>query len=157
MPESWRYLSSSCSKSHGFIRGPCSITTTLMPARASSRAMMPPEAPEPTTTKSTVSLVLNVLLAMKRAPSGGVGLRAGIGFEARVIPVVVTEGRLPEVVVLDPDQRPAEVVVVAAVFRQGEQAKHREPPHGGEERGLVDLLQPGDLLRIGCRGERRIG
>ena len=34
------------------------MTTTLLPARESSRAMMPPDAPEPTITKSTVSLVL---------------------------------------------------------------------------------------------------
>jgi hypothetical protein len=57
MPDSMLYFSSSCSKSPGAMRGPCSITITLLPARDSSRAMMPPEAPEPTMTKSTVSLI----------------------------------------------------------------------------------------------------
>src|SRR5688572_17537046 len=156
MPESWRYLSSSCSKSPGAIRGPCSIRTTLMPACASSRAMIPPAAPEPTTMKSTVSLVVKVLLAMG-APSGGVGLGARIGFEPRVILVVVTERRLPEVAVDEADQVPPRAVVVAAVLGHRREPEHGQAAHRGEEGRLVDVFQPGDLLRLGCRGERHVG
>src|SRR5579859_5747818 len=157
MPASWRYFNSSCSKSSGSMRGPCSITTTLKPARDSSRAMMPPEAPEPTMTKSTVSLVLYVLRSMEAAPSEGVGLGAGIGHEALIILVVIAEGRLPGMVVDHADQVPARIVVIAAIFGQGDEAEQGEPPHRGEEGRLVDLVQPGDLLRLGRLGEGLAG
>src|ERR1700736_5374945 len=64
MPLRKLYFNSSCSKSPGPSRGPCSSTTTVNPARDSSRAMTPPAAPDPTTTKSTVSLGLNVRAVM---------------------------------------------------------------------------------------------
>ena len=53
MPPRNQYLSSSCSKSAGVRRAPCSSTTVLKPEVESSRASTPPAAPEPTTTKST--------------------------------------------------------------------------------------------------------
>lgn len=79
MPLRYAYLSSSCSKSPGPSRGPCSSTTTVNPARDSSRAMTPPAAPDPTTTKSTVSLGLNV-----RAVTSSVGRMAKSASSSRV-------------------------------------------------------------------------
>src|SRR6202040_1697452 len=53
--------------------GPCSKTTTLKPACDNSLAITPPAAPDPTMTKSTVSLGLNVRLVNRfsRRPSDG--------------------------------------------------------------------------------------
>src|SRR5438105_15805714 len=56
MREPWRKnLISSCVKSFSRRYGPCSRTTTLKPAVASSLAITPPAAPDLITTKSTVS------------------------------------------------------------------------------------------------------
>jgi hypothetical protein len=58
MPLRKLYFNSSCSKSADVKRGPCSSTTTVKTACDSSRAMTPPAAPEPITTKSTTSIEL---------------------------------------------------------------------------------------------------
>src|SRR2546426_7210709 len=121
-------LISSCSNCGGSTRGPCSSTTTVSPAVASSLAMMPRAAPEPTTTKSTVRL------GSKRTAG-----RAGrmLPAAARRLGVVVAERRLPGVAVLEADHPPARLVGVAAVGGQ------REHPH---ERGEAHLLEEGRLF-----------
>src|SRR5687768_2380742 len=124
MPESWRYFSSSCSNSCASSRGPCSMTTTLLPASASSRATMPPAEPEPTTMKSTVSLVGKVLRSMWLLPSGGDRRGAGVGNEPCVVLVVIAEGRGPEVAVHHAEHLPARIFVVAAIFGQRDHAEH---------------------------------
>jgi hypothetical protein len=52
--------SSSCVKSARVYCFPCSMRTTVWPSRVSSRATEPPAVPEPTTTKSTGSVVANL-------------------------------------------------------------------------------------------------
>src|SRR5712691_9205063 len=51
--------------------GPCSITTTFLPARASTAANTEPEAPAPTTTTSTFSFAMSPPL--RRRNVGHVG------------------------------------------------------------------------------------
>src|SRR6266853_4187387 len=59
---------SSCSKSLGSRRGPCSSTTTRNPFEDSSFARTPPAAPDPTITKSTTSVVLYLAAAAITRP-----------------------------------------------------------------------------------------
>ena len=90
--------------------------------RATTRARsVPPAAPEPMTTKSTVSLGLNLralMTALLRQTAW-----ARVGHESSVSGVVVTEGRLPGVLVDEAHQLPAEPVRVAAVGGQRQQAR----------------------------------
>src|SRR5882757_10048326 len=138
MPCRKMYLSSSCSKSAEVKRGPCSKSTTLKPPWDSSRAMTPPAAPEPTTTKSTVSLGLNLCAISS--------LLVGIGHEAGVLGVVVAERRREDMPVLEAHQLPTGPLIVPAIFRRAEHAQQREHALGFKERCVIHGLEEGDLL-----------
>src|SRR5271166_5246060 len=83
-----------------------------------------------------------------------------IRYEAGVFSIVVAEGRRKGMLVLETHHVPAGAAVIAAVFRRGEHAEHRQRAHAVEERSAIDCLQMGELiLRPGAgeRSRRRIG
>src|SRR5580692_4034338 len=57
LPFRRRLQMSELMRSESFQSGPCSSSTTFLPARASTAAKTPPEAPAPTMTASTFSCV----------------------------------------------------------------------------------------------------
>ncbi len=111
----------------------------------SSLAMMPPAAPDPTITKSTMSL------GRKRAAGRGCLL------PCQPLPVdvgvVVAERRLEARLMLEPEHVPAGVVAVAAPRRQREGADDGVEARGLEERRLLDVVEQLVLLRGRQRGE----
>src|SRR5215469_5307308 len=96
---------------------------------------MPPEIPEPTTTKSTC------LLGLKRA----IGF---LTFPARSgrFGVVVAERRLVVKFAVESDQLPTDLVPVAAVLRIRKEPGNRMRTDLREERRLFDRLEHLDLL-----------
>src|SRR6185369_3265467 len=100
-------------KSFSVSHGPCSRTTTENPLRESSRAMTPPAAPDPMTTKSTSSDGAYVFIC------GCCCSRRG-----KISTVIEPEGRRPGIAVLVPDQLPSDFVEVSAVLRVREHPGH---------------------------------
>src|ERR1700681_2852881 len=98
--------------------------------------MMPPETPDPTTTKSTCVLGLNFVMALTFLCRQLVALA-----------VVVTEGRRIVELAFESNQLPAGVVLVAAIFGIRQEPRNRMHPHLRKERRLFDGLQHLNLLR----------
>src|SRR5438270_13302320 len=122
---------SSCSNCDSVSRGPCSSTTTEKPAVDNSFARMPPAAPEPTITKSTMSVVRYRTGAACCATSAS-PVHVGI---------VVAERRLESRLMIEPDQVPSRVVAITAPRRQREHADDGVETERGKERCLLDLAE----------------
>src|SRR5262249_50943544 len=166
--------------------GPCSRTTTLKPLVDSSLARTPPAAPEPTMTKSTTSQSLYfVSSVMAAVPVDGEivlvilrGSLCGRRLPARVVPVVVAEGRLKSVLGQAADHGPAHAAAIAASIRfrvnqktgQGVRANGFEELRGraGDEirarparrrfrTRFIERFKNRHLLFGSCRGEKGRG
>src|SRR5262245_4376615 len=137
---------SSCSNCCSVSRGPCSRTTTVNPAVESSFARTPPAAPDPTITKSTMSL------GRKRTA----GRRVSCSMSASPVRfgIVEAERRLETRLMLEPDKVPTGVVFVAAPFRQREGSDNGVEAHRLEELALLDRLQHVNLLFDAQRSKR---
>src|SRR4029078_2791911 len=127
-------------------RGPCSSTTTVNPAVDSSFARMPPAAPDPTITKSTMS----------RGRKRAAGRRVSCSMSAPPVRfgIVEAERRLETRLMFEADHVPAGVVLVAAPLRQRKGPDNGVEAHRLEERALLDRLQHFDLLIDGQRSKR---
>ena len=112
------------------------------PACASSRAITPPAAPEPTMTKSTVS-ESDTSARSFRFPR--------VDDEARIVAIVVAERRLKDMADFEANELPADAVAIAAVFGHREHAQQREQPRRLEERRAIDPLR----YSICCVGVER--
>src|SRR5258706_9777169 len=114
---------------------PRSRPTTESPALVSSRAMMLPVQPMPTSTASTCFS----FLAMA-CPSAEIG--DGLGFDADLLPAIgfglVGPGRGQAGIA---DHAPGDLVAVAAIHRIGEEAFHGRLQHGFEEGLRFDALE----------------
>src|SRR5512134_2434600 len=123
-----KVANSSWSNCFSVSRGPCSRTTTESPAVASSFAMMPPAAPDPTMTKSTVSA------GAKRARAGDCSTSLPpVRFD-----IVGAKRRLESRLMFEADHVPAGIVAVAAPGGQRERANDGVEPERLEERRLLD-------------------
>src|SRR5579864_8499737 len=98
--------------------------------------MMPPETPDPTTTKSTCVLGLNFVMALTFLCRQLVALA-----------IVVAEGRRIVELAFESDQLPAGLVLVPAVLGIRHQPGDGVHPDLRKERSLFDGLQHLDLLR----------
>src|SRR5512138_261556 len=122
---------SSLRSSKGECQRPFSSRTTLMPASASTQAVVPPPAPEPTTTALTRGRAM--ALPLPRGKRGRAHPRREGGRRRRLVqPAAHRRVRHPE-------HAPGHAVLVAAVTGVAVEAHHRVPAELVEELAGVDL------------------